>query len=58
MTMLGTRRDIDLRADQRSSKDLVVTNYEEFHRLDSVQFGTDLKETIDAFTSLLSGRDN
>lgn len=37
MTTLATRRDIDLRADKRTSKDLVVTNYTEFHRLDSVR---------------------
>lgn len=30
MTTLATRRDIDLRADQRKSVDLVVTNYTEF----------------------------
>lgn len=37
MTTLDTRRDIDLRSDQRSSSDLVVTNYTDFRRLDSVR---------------------
>ena len=37
MTTLDTRRDIDLRSDQRNSSDLVVTNYTDFRRLDSVR---------------------
>ncbi len=37
ITTLATRRDIDLRSDKRTSKDLVVTNYTDFLRLDSVR---------------------